>query len=116
MAIKYFPAVVRGWSALAFAMMALELLLMQHWHGAQQIAPVACIIGMLLAGASVVAPRRARRMMAVVFVVMALIGVLGFFMHLDRQMAAVVAPPVFAPLAMVGVSLLTALACVANDH
>jgi thiol:disulfide interchange protein len=118
--------------ALGFAFLLAELVIMGHTNGPRLISVVACVLGILFALAGL-AMSNARRIIAILFVVLALSGVFGFMAHggargfrQQNTAAAIQAasadkdlqralrsysgmPPTLAPLMLSGLSLLGAL-------
>jgi hypothetical protein len=122
----YFVVVAAG-----FAFLLAELVVMGHTNGPQLISVVACVLGILFALAGL-AVGGARRIISILFVVLALTGVFGFMAHSggrnfrqtntasldvstqDRLVQRAVRsfsnmPPRLAPLMLSGLSLLGAL-------
>ncbi len=81
--------------ALGFAFVLLELLILGHTRGGQLISIIACALGIILAVAGMAAAG-ARKIIAILFVVLALTGLMGFMAHSDGRSgraAATVALP-----------------------
>lgn len=118
--------------ALGFVFLFAELFLMGHWHGTQLIAVITCGMGLVLSLVALKPATGLRRLVAVLFLVLALSGVYGFLEHREgrgeRQQEAAPAlqaakddvtqealhsfannPPMLSPLALSGLAMLGAL-------
>ena len=118
--------------AIGFALVLVELALINHVRGTQLIAIIACVAGIVLSLVGLVPRRGVRRAVAALFVVLALTGVYGFIEHQQgrSERAGEVAevassatdrvvrealdsfasnPPALSPLALSGLSLLGVL-------
>jgi len=120
--------VLFAFTALGFAFILIELVMMGHTGGPRMISVIACALGVVLALAGMFASG-ARKIIAILFVVLALTGLFGFMAHggakgFRQNMAASAQsqigdnqalqravrsfsnmPPALAPLILTGLSL-----------
>ncbi|MGC8875952.1 hypothetical protein [Thermus sp.] len=135
-----FPELVALFAAGGLFLTGGELLLMGHTEGVQLLAPLTAIVGGAAAGLGLVAPRF-RLATALVLGLMAGVGFLGLFEHLEKRLNEGLAPgtyllvdaeeegaggnergegkgvpPPLAPLSLTGLTLLGALALYVRDE
>lgn len=114
-----------------FAFLLTELVLLGHTRGGQLISIIACVLGILFSLISLAASNL-RRIIAILFVVLALTGIVGFLTHggargfrqqntaaaiqaaTDRDIRRALSsfsnmPPTLSPFALSGLSLMGAL-------
>ena len=123
---KNSATVLYAFVALGFAFVLLELVIMGHTRGGQLLSVIACVLGIILAVAGLAATNL-RKVIAIVFVVLALAGLWGFLVHSgarsfrknavtsvqvgdDRTLQRAISsfsnlPPTLAPLILSGLSL-----------
>lgn len=69
-----------------FLVVLAELILANHTRGIQLVAVVATVLGLLLAGAGIVASEKARSILAVLFLLLSVTGVVGVIEHNEGRL------------------------------
>lgn len=82
---RYLPELVLLASAGAFAVLLAELIILDHFEGVQNIAPAAATAGIVLCVLAVVLRGRGAVVVAALFALIALAGVIGVYRHLDER-------------------------------
>jgi len=107
---QYFPTILLLMAVGGFAMIAAELLLTSHTDGLQMVGLIASVIGLILGVVALfMSGQKARDIMAILFIVLSISGLLGVLQHAgaradDAQSAA----PPLASLSLSGLALLGA--------
>jgi len=107
---QYFPTILLLMAAGGFAMIAAELLLTSHTDGLQMVGLIASVIGLILGVVALfMSGQKARDIIAILFIVLSISGLLGVLQHAgaradDAQSAA----PPLASLSLSGLALLGA--------
>jgi hypothetical protein len=109
---RHFPTIMLLLAAGGFALIAAELLLTNHTEGLQMVGLIASVIGLILGVVALfLSGQKARDIIAILFIVLSISGLLGMLQHAgaragDAQSAA----PPLASLSLSGLAFLAAAA------
>lgn len=123
-----------------FLMIMIELLMTEHFNGAQQVGFFAALFGLALTAHSVIAKPKTQSYLAILFLCLALFGFIGVFEHYGTRKAKeilnmmqattlnspdaaggegrprIISPPLLAPLSLSGLALLGVVALLAGQE
>lgn len=123
-----------------FLMIMIELLMTEHFNGAQQIGFFAALFGFALTVHGVIARPKTQSYLAILFLCLALFGFVGVFEHYGVRKAKeilnmmqattlsspdaaggevrrrIISPPLLAPLSLSGLALLGMIALLASEE